>query len=76
MLCRAKSSIPPSDNDCIDFLLPLRTEILLVLVANILWLFFLFILLLFEVNKKEELCMQTEKQTDDLPDYNISTKLA
>uniref|UniRef100_A0A8B9V8Y0 G8 domain-containing protein n=1 Tax=Anas zonorhyncha TaxID=75864 RepID=A0A8B9V8Y0_9AVES len=30
----------------------------------------------YQCSANEELCMQTEKQTDDLPDYNISTKLA
>lgn len=58
MLLRVKSCVP--FNAHIGFQLPLRTEILSVLVAN--FHCFMFMLQLFEVKTKIELCMQSEKQ--------------
>lgn len=49
-----------SGNACINFQLPLRTEILSALVANSLC--FMFMLQLFEVKTKIEISMQSEKK--------------
>lgn len=58
VLLRVKFCVP--FNAHIDFQLPLRTEILSVLVANSLC--FMLMLQLFEVKTKIELCTQSEKQ--------------